>query len=352
MKKQGEIDSGGWYCAATPDEFTPEEKVILGEAEPPGDPDPANPGDGSDPKGGEPTPEPKAELAPEEGDPEPKKEDPAPVQPDPEPKKDEQVVNMVPQTRFDEVYGKAKASERETQALKEALRRNNPQAFKELYPHEAGPESAPVSSSGPVQVPRTMEEAALCVVQGGQFAGKTLEQVYMEDPFAANALWADFQRTHQEQESAGRRAKEEAKTEIAAFHQDLARELFQKDLKDVPADKLPEIEKVTNDLIDFMTERRIGTIKDAYVVKNFDRILRETRAKAAGEALKTVDQKGVPGAGGKGPVAQKAGADAYMSMTPAEFAATVARMSDERFAKLMKEAPAELREKFPNIAWD
>lgn len=330
------------------DEFTPEEKAILGETppEPPkAEPEPA------------PTEEPPKETETPPAETEPK--------PDPEPdQKPEQKFKIdgdaivyedgerIPVDRFAKVYKQAKDGERLAEKHN-LLKQLGQEEYFRLYPDEA-PQGWKPKGADP-QPEQVENDPFNMTVHGGPYNGMTLREVWDIDSKEGFRLYDKWKDEQVEQRTAARekegKLKADTEQEIKTFASERARELFDK-----PPDTLTTAEKkqVSDSIastIEWMksTGRGGGVMADAWRLMNYESALakaRESATKGTIDALKkpvvgSIDTgKGTPPESSYGK---------YAGMTRDQLAREVDAMTVSEFAKFHKEAPEAVRRKFPDL---
>jgi hypothetical protein len=319
----------------TGDDFTVEELETLGEEPAEGTPAP-EPEPAEDPKEDPKEEEQKAEATPE----------PEPV-PEPAPEVKE---NMVPQSRFDEVYGKSKTYQEKLDLLKQ-----DPEEYYRRYPDEK-----PQPTAAPPAEPEAENYGDL-KVKGGQYDGWTLNEVYAESPADANALLYDYKEAKkaERQQAAAAEAQRTAKetelrqkadAEITSFNDARSAELFGKPIAQL---NQPEIDKL-NGLLDSITRwmletgRGGGILEDAYALYQLEQLKAQ---KGASEKFVKKASDVVPSVGNGGEGAPATGYEAYMSMSQDALAAKIGGMSEREYAQFVKNAPPELKKKYPGFEW-
>lgn len=353
------------------DTFTDEEKAALGEA------DPAPAADvKAEPEakeGPEPEAKPEGEVTPEgekpeaEQKPEPTTEEKAAAEEqgfriETDDKGHSYIVDddgtRIPPKRFREVYREAKEGERAKEKL-DLLKRLGTDAYYQAFPDEK-PADYKAPASEPVkQAPEDI--GSLTVSQpGGPYDGKTLRELYDmggEAAVLATQLHTNYLFEHRkaEERKAGEleRVKAEALKEIESFAGELAKEAFGKDAPALSKDEEAEVEKTIGAVLDWMnkTHRGGGIIADAYFLMNKEGLLKKISESAAARALKSItDRKGPASIDTKaGGDVKPTGFESYERMTEDQMLKAIDAMPEREFKKLLTDAPASLRRKFPGI---
>lgn len=330
------------------DEFTPEEKVILGETppEPPkAEPEPA------------PTEEPPKETETPPAETEPK--------PDPEPdQKPEQKFKIdgdaivyedgerIPVDRFAKVYKQAKDGERLAEKHN-LLKQLGQEEYFRLYPDEA-PQGWKPKGADP-QPEQVENDPFNMTVHGGPYNGMTLREVWDIDSKEGFRLYDKWKDEQVEQRTAARekegKLKADTERELTAFAAERARELFDKAPDAMTDAERKQVSDSIASTIEWMksTGRGGGVMADAWRLMNYESALakaRESATKGTIDALKkpvvgSIDTgKGTPPESSYGK---------YAGMTRDQLAREVDAMTVSEFAKFHKEAPEAVRRKFPDL---
>ena len=258
-----------------------------------------------------------------------------PEEPESQPE-EEPEENLVPQSRFDEVYGKTKSLEEEVKTLREQLE------TKELPAEE--------------QPTDVFEADRNITIQSGRYQGFTLGEVYSEDPLAANHLHNEIIKERNRAEESAARTAEEKKNrinqEVGEFTSHISTELFGDDKKDLSDSEYDQINSIYGQVLDFMdkTNRHNMTPKDAYTLMNYEKKLEEAKAAGAKEMVGKLND-GVPSIAGGADSGTDTGYEAYLSMSGEKLADELDKMDDATLSKFFKEAPKELRDKHPAVPW-
>ena len=332
--------------------FTDEEKVILGEKEPEPvkGPEPLPSEDGEKPPEGE-----KTEL--QEKTPEEKQamesmgfriEGKYLI---------DDAGSKIPLQRWDKMYFNFQEEKRlrEDDSRKFNLFKElGPEKYYEAYPDEKPEDFKPAEK--PKETVGQTPNLGNMIIQGGPHDGKTLNDLWVEDPSYAAFLQnqylnADQKKKDDEAKSETDRLRE-SENEVNAFTTQLSKEMFGRE-----PDKLTpqEDRKVTDTIqttLNWMakTKRGGGIIADAHFLMNKEGILADARTKGGKEALQSLQKPGVPSVntGGGSIVAPFT---AYEEMSPDQLSESVNKMSEAGYVKFLKEAPTSLRAKHPGLPW-
>jgi len=314
------------------------ERGDIGDLEPDPEPEP-----GPDP---EPEPEPEPEPSP---DPEP---DPEP-EPEPELKIEDGYIiypdgSKMPVDRFEKVYGKGKENERIVEELNEKhnLLKTNPEEYYRKFPDEK-PAAEP-----------TQEAIGNMTVQGGEYSGMTLDQVFEVNPAEANRLQFEYMNAQKEEatqaEANKARIEKESNQEIDDFSNARAQDFFKKDFSKLTEAEGKQISTLISNVLAWGKEtgRGFARMDDMYFLMNKDTLLSDAKGKGI-RALIDGQVKSVPSTAGGGPAdtGQETGYAKLVSMSDEQLAVAIGNMSDEQYVKFKKEAPEELKKKHPGMPW-
>jgi hypothetical protein len=263
--------------------------------------------------------------------------------------------NFVPQSRFDKVYGKQKDMERKYDLLREL----GPDKYYEVYPDEKQAQEQDARHEPPPQQsqPAQSQDPGSMVVQGGAYDGQTLNEVYVDDPFAAQKMYSDFlQRETAErvqQETAATQMREDSQREVDAFKTDIAKELYQAEAGSLDTTQAQNVDNEVSNVLTWMQEtgRGGGRLEDAYFLMNKDRLLQEASTKSVKGMVQNLSRGSVPSVSGNKSTGLT-GYDAYTSLSSQELAGKIDGMTDIQFSKFVRNAPKTLRNKHPGIDWD
>jgi hypothetical protein len=317
---------------------------------------------GEDPPEPEPEPEPGGEPEPEP-EPEPTPEPEPGGEPEPEP---ELFTSESAQNRINKLTLDSKESQRKL----DLMTRLGREGYYKVYPDEK-----PAAAATPDLKPKEdrairFSDAQSMVIDGGQYAGMTLGDVYKTDPMAAQDMYLDYR--DEQRASIDRKAADESErltesqTELNSFSAGIAKEMFDKTTTfkfeasgnmssaDLSVDENSKVQGFVRSLMDWMDETNRGgnSLSDAlYLMTRDDQIAdaKSDGAKALVAQLKagsTATVKANKGSGGK-----KSGYDAYESLDRDGLAAKIEGMSDAAFVKFSKDAPQSIKDKFADIPW-
>jgi hypothetical protein len=359
------------------EEFTPEEKVILGE-----EPEPQPEGQ-TPPAEGEKAPE--GEVKPPEGEKPPEKES---ERTDEEKQAIEQMGlkvddkgfvideegTRIPFKRWNQIYGKYRESERksvdleaklgQTEQKHKLLRIIGPEKYYAIYPDEAPEGFTPAEKKAAPKEEDPFDMVADYKDPNHPFHGKTLREIYKEDPAEGRRLeriWeqgqqkvkADEQRQRETAEQTKQRLIKESEDEITTFSSSIAKELFGKEATALTKEEEAQVSGAIQDTLNFMqkTRRGAGILADAYFLMNREKIVNDARTKGGKAALESLQKPSVPSINSGGGAAVT-GMDAYEAMTSDQLARAVEAMPEKQYAAFMKNASSALKAKHPSIPWD
>ena len=307
------------------DEFTKEEKEILGEKDE------------------------EEEVSEKEGEEEAEEKEGEKEEEVEEKEEAEDTKGPVPYERFKEKLDRAKeADDLET---KLDLLRTNPEEYYKLYPDEKEEEEAEE------KLAPSFKDAAGLVVKGGDYDGKTLAEVHAEDPFAAMDFYINY-REGLSQEERERKDSEsklltDSEDEINTFSATMAKEMFEvDDLAKLDEEQGKQISTLIDSVIKWMGETGRGgaNIGDAYFLMNKDKILNDAQSKGITGLLKSA-QGHVSSVSGSKTGGGKSGFEADINLTADQLADKLDGMDEAEYSKYIAKAPQKLRDKFPNVAW-
>jgi len=262
----------------------------------------------------------------------------------------------IPLTRWRKFYGQAKEVERgqaETQRKLNLFKELGPDKFYGLYPEEKPAGYKPAATRGGDEIPEA--NIGAMVVQGGPYDGKTLNEVYQEDPAYATLLQNQYLDGRREKATTVQRQQEEirreSETEISAFTDQLSTELFGKKTTELSKDEEAKVVATIQNTLDWMakTRRGAGIIADAYFLMNREGILRtahESGGKAALASLQKPPIASIDTTGGKTTVTD------FEAMTADQLAKAIENMPDKKAMEFLKNAPAAVKAKHPQLPWE
>lgn len=259
----------------------------------------------------------------------------------------------------------------ETQRKLDTFKKLGPEGYYKLYPDEA-PENyskeerppATPKSQPPVQQgdsrPMTFKEASKLVVTGGEYDGMTLAEVMDQDQMAAIDLYQSYRdgvEAHNREVAAKTKAADEerqrsidrAQREIDAFKDNLSKDLFGKDASTLSKNELEEVDGIFQKVFDFCMDESnaVGNLDVAYAYLNRERQLNKAAQKLAG----TLGKTSVPSIGTEANDSVDTGYDAFLNLTANQAAARLDRMTEAQFKDFIKNAPAKVKTRFPNVPW-
>lgn len=334
------------------EQFTHEELVTLGEV--PAEPQQEAPVEASEAPKEEAKVEEKAETTEVPETEQAAKEETESATDRQEETKEEEEETPKVQKRIDRLTWERKETERKLDLLK----RLGPERYFEVYPDERPADAKPVQQ--PVRTDRVLSfsEAQQLRVNGGTYNGRTLAEVYTEDPTMAFDMYLDLrdkQKYAIDQANMSQvKLREESEKEITTFTRSLSKEMFEKELETLSEEDSQRIETVISDVLSWMekTGRGGGRIEDAYFLMHKENLLKNAKSEGAKSLAKNLQKGSVSTVKGqKDGKAAKTGYEAYESMTENQMRATVNSMTDKQYKDFVNKAPQSLKAKFPKVDW-
>ncbi len=331
------------------EEFTPEERAALGEAEPA-----APVAEKAEPieKG----PEPKAEEKPAEdksaeekpAEAEPTKEEQAAIDKKGARFEDGYVIDedgaKIPLERFRKIYYEAQEGIRTKEKL-HLLKTLGPEKFYEVHPEEKPDDYVPLG-----QKVNPLDMRATYPQPDHPYQGLTLREIMKQDPEEGTNLLRNYEIVQRGKGDTRKREFEETAAEANEFASIVAKEMFSKDSLD--ALTLEEAETIKG-LIDSTYQWGVTNGKQKYRLSDVWRLKNKADPVKQEKALKSLEKKpAVKSIGSGGGSAGLSGFEAYEAMTEDELTTTIDKMPDKKAAEFFKKAPDSLRKKYPKIPWD
>jgi hypothetical protein len=253
-------------------------------------------------------------------------------------------------------HGEAVTGKTQTDTKFKLFRVIGPQKYYEIYPDEK-PEGFQEEQKASVKADDPFNLVAQYPDPNHPLQGKTLGEIYQENPAEGRRLERQWEQGRQRQQQSAaegqRRLLDESEREVQDFSAALAKDFFSKEAAALTKEEKAQVESVIQDTLDFMqkTKRGAGILADAYFVMNREKIVTEAKTKGGKAALESLQKPSIPaisaGAGGAG-----TGMDAYEAMNGDQLAKTVEGMTDKQYASFMKNASPALKAKHPSIPWD
>jgi hypothetical protein len=261
---------------------------------------------------------------------------------------EDEASDPVPYGRFSKVY----AEKAEAQTKLDLLKKLGTEKYYELYPDER-PEEAPAAAApGPAKIP-TRKEAGNLQVTGGEYSGKSLEELYQLDYAAAEDLYQDYVSGIKQQASAQESEQQTVQQELNEFGEARAKEVFGKALNQLDKDQAAQIELLADTVSKWMVEtgRGGGLIEDAFFLMNKDGLLEKSNQKALKSLVKTLKGGAPPSVSSRQTASGNGTYGKYMAMSVDELANTFADMTEDQQANFLKKAPKAFREKHPKLPY-
>lgn len=358
------------------DKFTAEELEILGEA-----PEETLKAEPEKPPAEEATPAEAGKPAEEAAEP----EKPAEEAKQPEHTEEEQKVaeqmglrieqnfiiddegTKIPAMRWKKLYAQYKeASRTSAEALAgkadletkfKLFRELGPEKYFSIYPAEAPRgEGRQPAASAPQQID-PLDMVAQYPDPQHQFHGLTLREIYQHDAGEARKLeraWEQANRRAElDAEEAKRRVRQDSEDELNRFTKDMAKEYFDKEVTAMTPEEERKVAEVIQQTLDFMKSsgRGGGKMHDAYFLMNRDQIIAREREKAGKAALAALNKPSIPSIGTAGRPATS-GMNRFAEMSADQMLDALNAMDDKAYQRFLKDAPPELRAKYPSLAWN
>ncbi len=348
--------------------YTAEEKVILGEEPEPQAADQATPPVTEEKPEGEVLPEgekPAETKEPEHTDDEKAEVEKMGLKIDDKGFVVDEEGTRIPAKRWKQLYYESKDAQRKATAA-ETGRSETETKFKlfkvlgsekyyEIHPDEAPKGYKPAGKAAVTEDP--FEMVATYPDPNHPFHGKTLKEIYKEDPAEGRKLeraWEQSQQTQrQTQQQVHQTYVREAEREIDTFSTDIAKELFGKEPSALTKEESAQVTVAIQSTLDFMnkTRRGAGILGDAYFLMNKEKIVTDAKTKGGKAALESLQKPSIPSiSAGSG--AAGTGSSAYEGMTTDQLARVVEGMSDKQATQFFKNASPALKAKHPSIPWD
>lgn len=259
----------------------------------------------------------------------------------------------VPYTRFKEVNEKAKAAE-QAQTKLEHFKRLGPESYYKLYPDEMPGEDNTEKADIDSQVENL-------VVKGGQYNGKTINEVFNASPAAAMQLVKNYYDEQDKAATADKRALDDSQNEIVNFANTINKEFNGADSVLTKADLAPilkgegDLGKVIQQTLDWMKEtgRGYGNIIDGYNLMTMNDRLKGKAGNTLKSVVNALKSNSNPSISAKQTSSSEdTGFSNFANMSASQAANELENMTDAKQAEFLKKAPASVRKKFPNIPWD
>jgi hypothetical protein len=247
----------------------------------------------------------------------------------------------------------AKKAAEETSRKLNLLKELGAEKFFELYPDEKPANYAPpVKKDEPVSA--DVEDFNTMIVNGGKYNGWQLGDVAKEDPIAASLMLNNYlegKRAVVEKESKRQADFQQSfEQERNAFCYNRAKELFNKSDNFTDAEKAQTV-KVYEDLSKWMIANGKShyNMEDAYTLMNKDSIIQSKIAEASKAAIEKMTKPGAKSIGNVSSDGKPTGFESYLTMTEGQLTDAIENMTDKEFKTFLKDAPKELREKYPGV---
>jgi len=252
----------------------------------------------------------------------------------------------VPQSRVDEIVSEKKETQHKLDLLK-----SDPSEYYRRYPAEKPAEKAAAATSG------KDTDVGNLVVSGGAYDGKTVDEVLQLDQAAGTKMILEYYREQDKQLAEAKSTEEkrlaESEAEVNAFTSDVATELFGKKASELDANQTASVNKVINDTLDFMskTGRGGGLLADAYYLMNRENDKAKARGDGAKKLIDKLTKSSVASTSSGKDSGTETGYVADMDLTAQQLADKLDSMNDAQMVKYLKNAPKEMRDKYPHLPW-
>lgn len=256
----------------------------------------------------------------------------------------EEEENVVPQSRFNEVYGKHKEASEKLELLK-----SDPAEYYRRYPQEKPPEQKKPSS-------KASAVRSQVISDGGEYDGMTIADVFDIDPIAGYEYLADAKAAEAKaaaaEEAERLRLISEIETERKELSEIVGNELFSK-ASGWSIKEKAEVDKIITQTEKFMidTGRATYRFSDAYYLMTSSD--RETKARSMGaeKVIRSITDPGTRTIASKGEAGPVTGFEHLESMSPDQLEETISKMSDSEYLKFKANAPRSLKNKYPELDW-
>jgi len=263
----------------------------------------------------------------------------------------------VPPQRFGKIFREAQEGKR-TQDKLDLFKKLGPEGYYDIYPDEK-PEGWKAETKTET-VKQNADLGSLVVTQpDGPYDGMTLREVYDVDPVFANQLQTDYL-WNQKQEEARKvgeldRVRQESAKELESFVNSVAKDLFGKEMKDITEKEEAEISKTIETVTQWMrkTHRGGGIIADAYFLMNKEGLLKKASETAARRTLQSLQTRKGPMSidTARGGEPKTNGFELVEKMTERQLEDHIDTLNDAAMQKFLKDAPENIRTKFPSMPW-
>ena len=223
------------------------------------------------------------------------------------------------------------------------------------YPEETPPTYRKPEPKQPQFAPVDLNKMGQMQVQGGEYNGMTLNEVYSIDPAQATLIRDRFinaynQQIQRVQQAASvEREKASVFQEAGNFIAVRAVDLFDKDFDDTTDEDKEKLATLLNDVVNWQTKNKLGKLPLEVAYTRMVKEQRKQKEEVAKKTLEHADQKAV-GSIGTGKVAgQLTGYESDMTMTEAQLATKIDSIPRAEYKVWYKNAPAALRKKYPDL---
>lgn len=251
----------------------------------------------------------------------------------------------VPQSRLNEVV-----AEREELKRKIELFERDPKTYRQIYGKQEPEEETTVPASPSV------EQTLNLTFQDGPYVGKTLREVYEEDPAYASLAYTHHLQSQQQQQWKEQQkqteTQERVQTEINNFATARAKDLFDvESIETLTEEQDGALKSLISQVLDFQEKRGISEMEDAYKLMNYDKAISKAREDGAKGIVDAASRPGLRVVKSGTSVGSKAsGYDAMLNWNEDQLEDHLAGMSDSEEQKFWAKAPESFKKKFSDAA--
>jgi hypothetical protein len=265
----------------------------------------------------------------------------------------------IPFTRWRKLYAESKGAK-----SKELELTNKLNLFKQLgaeeyykqFPNERPANYTPPKPAQAQDLPTGTDE---WVITGGKYDGMTLGEVAQENLDDALTI---YNNSIQEQkkptnavlnEETQKQMDEQFQNEQKQFFVNRAKEIFKKESGLSQA----ELNAITNKYLELThwmntNDKVMYSLEDAYRLMTYEKSVQSARIEGSKAALEKLTKEKPISIGGGDGGAKPSGFDGLLAMTEGQLEKHIDAMSDKESREFFKNAPMELRKKYPFLPWE